>query len=321
MQEVDARFETLSRWLAGNLAQLFGTEGWGDVPPGRSTAASSDASFRQYFRWEGGGRSFIVMDAPPPQENCQPFVDICAWLASSGVHVPVIHAQDIAQGFLLLSDMGRHTYLDVIDEHNADALFADAIEALLAYQRLPLTAPLPSYDTALLRRELELFPEWYVRRHLGLRFDADQQAAWERISQLLIESALAQPQVLVHRDFMPRNLMHSEPNPGVLDFQDAVHGPVTYDISLPVQGRFSQLARRTRARLAARLLGNRAGAGDTGAGRAGRLPARQRPDGCTTPPQGNRYFRAHLPPRRQAALPCGRAALLRLHPCSAGTPA
>ncbi|PVZ15743.1 MULTISPECIES: aminoglycoside phosphotransferase family protein [unclassified Pseudomonas] len=231
MQEADARFETLSRWLAANLSQLFAAKGWGDVPPGQLSAASSDASFRRYFRWEGGGRSFVVMDAPPPQENCQPFVDICAWLASSGVHVPTIHAQDIAQGFLLLSDMGRHTYLDVIDEHNADALFADAIQALLAYQCLPLTAPLPSYDTALLRRELELFPEWYVRRHLGLTFDAEQQAAWERISQLLIDSALAQPQVLVHRDFMPRNLMRSEPNPGVLDFQDAVHGPVTYDIT------------------------------------------------------------------------------------------
>jgi len=110
-------------------------------------------------------------------------------------------------------------------------LFADAIEALLAFQRLPMNAPLPSYDDALLRREVELFPEWYVGRELGLAFNEAQKAAWQRISQLLIDSALAQPKVLVHRDYMPRNLMQSTPNPGVLDFQDAVYGPVTYDIT------------------------------------------------------------------------------------------
>jgi len=123
------------------------------------------------------------------------------------------------------------TYLDVIDEHNADQLFADAIDALLAFQQLPMDAPLPSYDVALLRRELELFPEWYVRRHLGIDMDTQQQALWQRVSDRLIDSALAQPKVLVHRDYMPRNLMISEPNPGVLDFQDAVYGPVTYDIT------------------------------------------------------------------------------------------
>jgi hypothetical protein len=195
------------------------------------TAASSDASFRRYFRWEGDGRSFVVMDAPPPQENCKPFVDIAFLLAKSGINVPKIYAEDLERGFLLLNDLGNKTYLDVIDGENADALFHDALQALLAFQQLPMVAPLPSYDVALLRRELELFPEWYVKRELGVEFDAAQQQQWQHISELLIDSALAQPNVLVHRDYMPRNLMLSEPNPGVLDFQDAVYGPVTYDVT------------------------------------------------------------------------------------------
>lgn len=231
MQAHDVRLEMLKPWLAEQLLQRFALEGWGEAPEGRLTPASSDASFRRYFRWEGAGRSFIVMDAPPPQENCRPFVAVAHVLGDAGVHVPAILAQDLENGFLLLSDMGHETYLDVIDENNADALFADAIEALLAYQRVPPGLPLPGYDAALLRRELELFPQWYVGKQLGREFDAEQHAAWERVSTLLIDSALAQPQVLVHRDFMPRNLMRSHPNPGVLDFQDAVYGPVTYDIT------------------------------------------------------------------------------------------
>ncbi|MBA1194273.1 phosphotransferase [Pseudomonas entomophila] len=231
MPEHDARLQHLTPWLDTALRQLYAREGWGDVSPGTLSAASSDASFRRYFRWQGEGRSFVVMDAPPPQENCRPFVEIDRLLASAGVHVPVLHAEDLERGFLLLGDMGLQTYLDVIDADNADALFADAIDALLAIQRLPREAPLPHYDDALLRRELQLFPEWYVGRELGLTPTADQQAAWARVCQQLIDSALAQPQVLVHRDFMPRNLMLSTPNPGVLDFQDAVYGPVTYDIT------------------------------------------------------------------------------------------
>jgi aminoglycoside/choline kinase family phosphotransferase len=127
--------------------------------------------------------------------------------------------------------LGNKTYLDVIDSENADDLFKDALQALLAFQQLPMVAPLPSYDVALLRRELELFPEWYVKRELGIEFDSAQQTLWQQVSDLLIDSALAQPKVLVHRDYMPRNLMLSEPNPGVLDFQDAVYGPVTYDVT------------------------------------------------------------------------------------------
>ncbi len=231
MQDHDIRLKKLQVWLDEQLPVLFARQNWGAVPAATLTAASSDASFRRYFRWEGAGRTLIIMDAPPPQENCRPFVDIAHLLATRGINVPVIHAQDLEQGFLLLNDLGRQTYLDVIHAENADALFSDAIDALIAYQQLPMEAPLPSYDVALLRRELELFPEWYVQRHLGLALSPQQQALWQQASSLLIDSALAQPKVLVHRDFMPRNLMLSEPNPGVLDFQDAVYGPVTYDIT------------------------------------------------------------------------------------------
>ena len=231
MPDQDVRLQHLKDWLDEQLATLFSTQGWGAVPPATLTAASSDASFRRYFRWEGEGRSFVVMDAPPPQENCKPFVDIADFLRTCLINVPKIYAQDLDRGFLLLNDLGNKTFLDVINSSNADELFKDAIEALLAFQQLPMTEPLPSYDVALLRRELELFPEWYVRAHLGVDFNEQQQAVWQRVSTLLIDSALAQPKVLVHRDFMPRNLMLSIPNPGVLDFQDAVYGPVTYDIT------------------------------------------------------------------------------------------
>jgi len=231
MPDQDVRLLHLKVWLDEQLAILFAAQGWGAVPQATLTAASSDASFRRYFRWEGDGRSFVVMDAPPPQENCKPFVDIAFLLAKSGINVPKIYAEDLERGFLLLNDLGNQTYLDVINDENADRLFDDALQALLAFQQLPMVAPLPSYDVALLRRELELFPEWYVKRELGIEFDSHQQALWQRASDLLIDSALAQPKVLVHRDYMPRNLMISEPNPGVLDFQDAVYGPVTYDVT------------------------------------------------------------------------------------------
>ncbi|VXC93361.1 N-acetylmuramate/N-acetylglucosamine kinase [Pseudomonas sp. 8Z] len=231
MSEHDVRLQHLQAWLAEQLPILFAARGWGEVPEAELTPASSDASFRRYFRWQAGERSLILMDAPPPQENCAPFVRIAALLAGAGVHVPEVLAADLKQGFLILDDLGRQTYLDVIGGDNADALFNDAIEALLLQQRLPLDGDLPHYDEALLRRELQLFPEWYVQRHLGRSFTPEQEAAWQRISRLLIDSALAQPKVLVHRDFMPRNLMQSTPNPGVLDFQDAVYGPVTYDIT------------------------------------------------------------------------------------------
>lgn len=231
MPDEDVRLQLLNQWLDQQLPTLFAAQGWGAVPVATLTPASSDASFRRYFRWQGAGRSLIVMDAPPPQEDCGPFVKVGELLGGAGVNVPLVLAADLQRGFLLLNDLGRQTYLEVIDADNADRLFADALEALLAFQRLPMQAPLPSYDEALLRRELQLFPEWYVQRHLGVEWDAAQQAAWQRVCALLIDSALAQPKVLVHRDYMPRNLMLSVPNPGVLDFQDAVYGPVTYDVT------------------------------------------------------------------------------------------
>ena len=230
MPDEDVRLKLLENWLDQQLPELFAEQGWGAVPAATLTSASSDASFRRYFRWQAGERSLILMDAPPPQENCEPFVRIAALLASAGVHVPQVLAADLERGFLMLDDLGRQTYLDVINEDNADDLFAAAIDALLLQQRLPLDSHLPHYDDALLRREVQLFPEWYVQRHLGLTFTPEQDAAWQRISRLLIDSALAQPKVVVHRDFMPRNLMVVESaerlTPGIIDFQDAVYGQI-----------------------------------------------------------------------------------------------
>ena len=231
MIDHDVRLQRLSAWFDRLLPALFEAQGWGSVVPGELAPASSDASFRRYFRWQGGERTLILMDAPPPQEDCRPFVKIAGLLGTAGVHVPRVLASDLEQGFLVLDDLGRQTYLEVIDTHNADALFDDALRALLAFQRLPLDAGLPVYDEALLRRELQLFPDWYLTHELELSLSVAQQAAWERSCRVLIDSVLAQSRVLVHRDYMPRNLMLSEPNPGVLDFQDAVYGPVSYDIT------------------------------------------------------------------------------------------
>ena len=227
----DVRYQMLVDWLAQELPALFARQGWGAVPQASLSPASSDASFRRYFRWQAGERTFIVMDAPPPQEDCRPFVRMAQLLADAGVHVPQVLLADLPRGFLLLSDLGRQTYLDVISADNADALFEDALQALVAFQRLPRPAEFAEYDRALLARELQLFPDWYVARELRADFSSAQQQAWARVCDLLIDSALAQPQVLVHRDYMPRNLMLSTPNPGVLDFQDAVWGPVTYDVT------------------------------------------------------------------------------------------
>jgi aminoglycoside/choline kinase family phosphotransferase len=191
--------------------------------------ASADASFRRYFRLSADNGSWIVMDAPPQNEDCAPFIRIAALMRAAGLHVPDVLAQDLERGFLLLSDLGRQTYLDVLNEDNADALFADAIDALVRWQRASRPDVLPAYDAALLQRELDLFPDWYLARHLSVSFDAAAQRQWQTVCERLIAAALAQPQVYVHRDYMPRNLMPSVPNPGVLDFQDAVCGPLAYD--------------------------------------------------------------------------------------------
>ena len=213
MPHQDQRLLDLSAWLDQQLPEVFARCGWGEVPVAQLTAASSDASFRRYFRWQADDRSLIVMDAPPPREDCRPFVKVAQMLDDAGVHVPRILAADLERGFLLLTDLGRQTYLDVIDASNADQLFDDAIEALLKFQLHPVAQPMPAYDEALLRRELQLFPSGMCSAILAIP-SLKQQAAWERVCRQLIDSALAQPQVLVHRDYMPRNLMISEPNRG-----------------------------------------------------------------------------------------------------------
>lgn len=192
--------------------------------------ASADASFRRYFRVTVADGTRIVMDAPPLQENCRPFIRVAELMREAGLHVPTILASDVEQGFLLLSDLGVTTYLQALNETNADSLFGDAVNALIAWQRASRPGVLPAYDRELLQREMELFPEWYIGRHLGISLVDSQRAALADVANLLADSALAQPSVYVHRDFMPRNLMLSEPNPGVLDFQDAVYGPITYDL-------------------------------------------------------------------------------------------
>jgi aminoglycoside/choline kinase family phosphotransferase len=215
------RYALLQEWLAGAL----GGQSFSLAP------ASADASFRRYFRVTLAGSTLIAMDAPPPQEDCRPFVRVAGLMKEAGLHVPDIVAQDIDAGFLLLSDLGNTTYLSALNEQNADALFRDAIDALIRWQGASRPGVLPEYDEALLRRELALFPDWYLARHLELALTPAQQEALQSVFSLIVASNLAQPRVYVHRDYMPRNLMLSDPNPGVLDFQDAVHGPVTYDVA------------------------------------------------------------------------------------------
>lgn len=202
--------------------------------------ASSDASFRRYFRIDAAGEpaSFVVMDAPPPQEDVRPFVAVARLLEAAGLNSPRIVECDLERGFLLLGDLGERLYLQALKEAVAggafpvaDRLMREAIAALVQLQLRTDAAGLPSYDDALLRRELALFPEWCVEREYGVHWTAQQQAQWQAACDLLVASALAQPTVAVHRDYMPRNLMVCEPNPGILDFQDAVRGPISYDVA------------------------------------------------------------------------------------------
>lgn len=222
MIHVDARRDALEHWLA---PQLKGARF-------KLAPASEDASFRRYFRATlEDGKTFVVMDAPPDKEDCRPFVHVARLLREAGLNAPAIHAEDLGQGFLLLADLGSTTYLSVLNDDNAMPLFSDAIDALIRWQLATRPGELPPYDEALLRREMALFRQWYVNRHLERSLSEAQAAALEGVGALLVGSALAQPSVYVHRDYMPRNLMVSVPNPGVLDFQDAVTGPVTYDLA------------------------------------------------------------------------------------------
>lgn len=220
------RRQALLQWL-GRLAPAFG------VQPESLAPASSDASFRRYFRVRAGTGTRIVMDAPPPHEDVRPFVRIARLLAEGGVHVPEVLAEDIAQGFLLLDDLGDTTYLQAFAaEPGAEhELVMQAHGALVRLQQIAAGDVVPAYDAQRLRAELELFPVWFLDKHHGHVPDADQVRQLAVIFDALVASALAQPQVLVHRDWHSRNLMRTaERNPGVLDFQDAVVGPITYDL-------------------------------------------------------------------------------------------
>jgi aminoglycoside/choline kinase family phosphotransferase len=196
------------------------------------TSASSDASFRRYFRATlPGGETRIVMDAPPVHEDCRPFVKIAALFRAAGINVPRVEASDLTQGFLLLSDFGDTTYLKVLDPSSAHALYRDAVDALITLQRASQPGVLPDYDRALLKREIDLFPEWYAAQHQGFRMNERWVSDFDAVSEKLLENVLAQPKVFVHRDYHSRNLMlTANDNPGVLDFQDAVYGPITYDL-------------------------------------------------------------------------------------------
>ncbi len=224
----DARAAELTHWLESAVR----------LPPHTLASASADASFRRYFRASlaepsaafGGASSLIVMDAPPPQEDCRPFVHVARLLRQAGVHAPNVFAADLRRGFLLLTDLGTATYASALDAASAPALYLDAIEALVLWQRASHEDELPPYDDALLRRELTLFPDWYVAHHLARPLTSSQRAALEGVFHVLLLNNLAQPRVFVHRDYHARNLMVTTPNPGVLDFQDAVYGPVTYDL-------------------------------------------------------------------------------------------
>jgi len=214
------RTESLDNWLK---LQFHAT-------PYSFSPASADASFRRYFRVTLPDRTLIVMDAPPTHEDCKPFIHIAKWLRDAGVNAPEVLAQDLAQGFLLLSDLGDRTYLAALDENSAHVLYRDAAEALIKIQLSSRNGVLPNYDDALLKREMRLFSDWYVRCHLQSELSPVQAAQLEQIFDLLNQNILAQGQVFVHRDYHSRNLMVSERNPGVLDFQDAVHGAITYDL-------------------------------------------------------------------------------------------
>jgi aminoglycoside/choline kinase family phosphotransferase len=222
MPPSDTRLAVLLDWLRTDLGR----------PVENLEPASGDASFRRYFRARIDGGTWIVMDAPPPRENVRPFLAVAALLRQAGVQTPAIHAADPERGFVLLDDFGARPYLDSLDVESADRLYGDALAALLRLQIgvSPATAELPAYDERLLRAELEIFREWFLGQFLGLELRSSEAALLDQTWRRLIASALEQPRVCVHRDYHSRNLMITERgNPGVLDFQDAVIGPITYD--------------------------------------------------------------------------------------------
>ncbi len=219
------RLGELEDWLSG----------FDRVAGAKLTVASEDASFRRYFRLQTPEQSYIVMDAPPPQEDCRPFVRVAAYLESMSLNAPRVVEADLERGFLLLTDLGETLYLDrlLAEPASADSLYADAISSLVVMQREGQThkSQLPTYDAAFLDFELSLFHDWLCGTHLGIQFTPAEELAWRDTCSVLIRNALDQPQVFVHRDYHSRNLMvTAEDNPGILDFQDAMHGPATYDL-------------------------------------------------------------------------------------------
>lgn len=220
-QQSQDRMSQLEEWL-----ETIGSHALSNIRP-----ASADASFRRYFRVddENTGRTFIIMDAPPDKEDSAPFVHITRLLRGVDVNAPDILVMDLEQGFLLLDDLGDRQYLDHLGADSCDALYRDAVNALINMQRIQ--DGLPPYDRQRLLDEMGLFEPWYLNRHLGIQLDRQQQSTLHSIFELLIDNALDQPQVFVHRDYHSRNLMLvEENNPGVIDYQDAVIGPVTYDL-------------------------------------------------------------------------------------------
>ncbi len=206
-------------------------------PTATVESASADASFRSYWRSQSDGRTWIIMDAPPGKEDIRPWLDIAARLNAAGLHAPQIRASDAELGFVLMADLGSRLYLAELDRHRGnnaivDALYAEALDALLVMQTRVPSADLPPYDDARLVAEMELMPEWFLQRHLGLVPECDNWDQIELAFRALANSAGHQPQTFVHRDYHSRNLMITEVNrPGILDFQDAVRGPVTYDLA------------------------------------------------------------------------------------------
>jgi len=225
----DQRLSQLDVWLT--------EQGVVDVASRRP--ASTDASFRRYFRLDVVpalrarlGDTLIAMDAPPERENVPAFIHVDGLLFDAGVTVPAIVARDVERGFLLISDLGTTTYLQRLDNDNASFMYSDAIDALLAFQLTSQPGVLPDFDRAFVLREMNLFPEWFVAKHLGVTMTPAQQESLDKVFETITANVLAQQQVFMHRDFHSRNLMWLEQgNPGVLDFQDAVYGPVTYDLA------------------------------------------------------------------------------------------
>lgn len=234
-----ARAGRFSQWLA-RIAPAH------RLVPATLRIASADASFRRYLRIDdAGGASFIVMDAPPDKEDCRPFAKVAQLMQGAGLNVPHVLEWAEADGFMLITDLGTQTMIEVVDREHPDAnrpLYTAAADSLIAWQLASKPGVLPPYDQALLARELALFPDWYIGRHRGVTLTGKQRGVLDSQFALIVERNLASPAVYVHRDFMPRNLMiprsSDEPRLGVLDFQDAVHGPITYDIACLMRDAF-----------------------------------------------------------------------------------